>query len=1049
MRLWAKFVAILAACFSVCAATATAQQYPHSKLFKSTRALLALARVRGSHDFGVIIASGPGANDRVAAAILAAGGKVERQVDAVDYLRASLPLSKVEPIANLPDVVAIDADAPITDLNVASSNATAASPSPSPKPARTEKDEAPLLHPYLPGIDMGTYRLRAAHPTFDGRGATVALIDSTPDFLLPEFAHAKRLDGHDVPKIVDMLTSTDSKTEEPDYSEWINMSTIVNAVGDSFSINGINYTSPKDGSFRFGYIRNTPLFQALIGKLLDPQPSPKPKKNAPLFAVLWDERSNNVWVDTSNNHDFSKAAALTDYAVHHDYGTFAIRPKDAEARKTIGFVVQTDRVRHSVAILLGAGDHATGAGGSAVGAGLNHGSFDNIAPGARLLSLSPNYNSHGLIEAVIEAEQDPRVDLVCIEVISAEEYGLKDGRFTQSVIYDRLVKRYNKPILQPADNDKGLSKVEEAGIPDDVLSIGAYQSQDSYRIDAGIDVPLRDNLHFVSAYGPANNGAFKPTILAPSGYVSLGLGYEASRALKGVYNLPPGYQMFGGTSQATPTAAGAVAILMSAARQTGFAFTVPHLVRALENTARYLTTLPAYKQGPGLIQVDRAYAELARLASHEPDTIVLRAPIQTIVSRFLPTPDIGVGLYEREGWAPGMRGVRTLELTRTSGVRGDKQFDVELVDNDGTFVLPSLVHLKLDVPTDISATVAPLSAGVHSAILRLLDPSTGDAVLNAYLAVVAAEQFTSANNYTVMRHFTVGRPGDSSVFVNVPEGAQALRVDLQAHRQLDFEPILPDATEAGLPTNSYLGGSQINSGVFSYFFPHPQAGVWELELQDLNDTFAHEKNQQHPLRASPVELTASIIDVSATNSGSQLVVQSNGASIPNAIFTREAASFAQHSGVIHKGQQIVYSVDVPEGATRVGARLESTSGASSDLDLYIFDCTKKCRLKYRTANYDGHNEASVESPARGKWKIVIDAYATPNEGTSYRYTDYVTSPLVAIHTQLGRHVGSLFSLGLIGNDMGLYDNEEGGGPVEPRKGQNPITVTTFPLLGGR
>jgi hypothetical protein len=379
-------------------------------------------------------------------------------------------------------------------------------------------------------------------------------------------------------------------------------SVTVRTTGGTFRFDGADYVAPRDGSFRLGFIHNTPIFAELV----DPTVLPKPKKGVRLFAVLWDEGSNTVWIDTNGDRDFRDDRALTDFAVHRDFSTFSVHVDDPLARPTIGVAVQTDRRRHSVAILLGDADHATGAAGSAIGERLNNGAYDNIAPAARLISIDPDYSSHGLIEAVIDAELDPRVDLVCLEAVSAESYGFKDGRFTQSVIYERLARKYRKPIVQPADNTKGLSQVEEAGVPEDVVSVGAYQSKESYRIDWGIDVAHRDNLHFVSAFGPSNDGGFKPTILAPSGYVSLDTGFAAAPALKGAYNLPPGYQMFSGTSQATPTAAGAIAILMSAAKQSGIVFTVPHLIKALEDTARFMPSIPAYQQGPGLIPIGPA-----------------------------------------------------------------------------------------------------------------------------------------------------------------------------------------------------------------------------------------------------------------------------------------------------------------------------------------------------------------------------------------------------------------------------------------------------------
>ena len=45
--------------------------------------------------------------------------------------------------------------------------------------------------------------------------------------------------------------------------------------------------------------------------------------------------------------------------------------------------------------------------------------------------------------------------------------------------------------------------------------------------------------------------------------------WQAGGPVAGTYALPPGYAMFNGTSMASPQAAGAAALLVSAAKQAG------------------------------------------------------------------------------------------------------------------------------------------------------------------------------------------------------------------------------------------------------------------------------------------------------------------------------------------------------------------------------------------------------------------------------------------------------------------------------------------------
>src|SRR5919202_1218128 len=64
--------------------------------------------------------------------------------------------------------------------------------------------------------------------------------------------------------------------------------------------------------------------------------------------------------------------------------------------------------------------------------------------------------------------------------------------------------------------------------------------------------------------------------------------------------------MLQGTSMASPQAAGAAALLVSAAKQAGVQSQPAQLRQALTSTARFLPRYGAYEQGNGLINVGAA-----------------------------------------------------------------------------------------------------------------------------------------------------------------------------------------------------------------------------------------------------------------------------------------------------------------------------------------------------------------------------------------------------------------------------------------------------------
>ncbi len=156
-------------------------------------------------------------------------------------------------------------------------------------------------------------------------------------------------------------------------------------------------------------------------------------------------------------------------------------------------------------------------------------------------------------------------------------------------------------------------------------------------------------------------------------------------------------------------------------------------------------------------------------------------------------------------------------------------------------------------------TVHPTSAGTHSAILNLDDPATTGIDKQTLNTVVAAEQFTAANNYSIAHSGTIGRNQAISYFFNVPAGVPALKVDLVGGgstpgagqiRFLRFHPY-----GIGLEDNSSLSCYNPSSGSCSgsptsRTQGNPQAGVWEVTV---------EARRTSDMANAPYTLTTSIL----------------------------------------------------------------------------------------------------------------------------------------------------------------------------------------------
>jgi subtilisin family serine protease len=315
------------------------------------------------------------------------------------------------------------------------------------------------------------------------------------------------------------------------------------------------------------------------------------------------------------------------------------------------------------------------------------------------------------------------VDVVLIEASFPPQDGdhLKDGRSVLGTLMSRLSRRYSKPSFWTANNDPSMSSIVDPSIAPETISVGAYDSSESMHVHFGMKLPWRDALHQVGSEGPAGNGAAKPDLLAPSMMIGPRDGYldsDAINSLPGLYQLPGGYMVSGGTSAATPIASGAAAVLVSAAKQSGLPHDAASIKHALVTSARYLANAGSYQQGAGLMRVGAAWEQLKSQAEAKPLVVDVRAPVNTASSHLLAPPNQGAGLFEREGWRAGQSGVRRVTLTRRNGPAGVLRFATRWQGNrDGAFSVAPGVELPLNKPVEVQVAIALKAEGVYSATL--------------------------------------------------------------------------------------------------------------------------------------------------------------------------------------------------------------------------------------------------------------------------------------------------------------------------------------------
>jgi hypothetical protein len=550
------------------------------------------------------------------------------------------------------------------------------------------------------------------------------------------------------------------------------------------------------------------------------------------------------------------------------------------------------------------------------------------------------------------------------------------------------------------------------------IGVGGHESKENFFRNHGVRVQHDDNLLITGGYGPMGNGAFGADIISPSNYVSTARGWDETRPIAGFYRLPPGYTIAGGTSTATPTAAGAVALLISAARQSGIKHDALRIRHAIISSARYVTHIPAYKQGSGVINVAGAWEVLKALdRAPDPVTIVARAPVRHSFSHTLPTPHEGVGVYERGGWTAGQSGERTITFTRTSGPRRAMTFALNWIGNDDqTFSAPASVTLPLNRPVDVKVRIAPAAAGAHAAILTLDHPDVPGHAHRMLATIVVGESLHAGNQYSVEQKVEVPRPEMRSFFYDVPPGVNALRVDIdQPGRELAVAMVRPDTRTANAARVAAVRDASAGNppprgaGRATYLVMDPMPGVWEVRLSDLEDVRAIDRMQAEsdepvpPTRATLTvsalavqpALTASAAELAPNGSGSthDVTLTNRMAGFEGGLSTLALGAARREQRAIRNGEQLRYEIDVPAGSAMLLVRASEVSDPTADLDLYVLDCTgKECRTPRTDSDPVGDEIVTVQHPAAGRWSVVVDGTSVPSGSTRFAYLDVVLNP---------------------------------------------------------
>lgn len=307
-------------------------------------------------------------------------------------------------------------------------------------------------------------------------------------------------------------------------------------------------------------------------------------------------------VDTTETGDMSKSQPMTNYHVHLQFSRFS--QIDA-----LNYCVNIYDEGNVLSIVVDAGAHGSHVAGIVGAFDPGAEELNGVAPGAQIVSLKIGDSrlgsmetGAGLMRGLIEAVRC-KCDIINMSYGEATSWD-DQGSFIK--LANEVVNKHGIIFVSSAGNNgPALSTVGcPGGTSTCCIGVGAYLTQSLMGVAYSMTQPSVATNYTWSSCGPALDGALGVSVMAPGGAVTSVPNWTLKRN-----------QLMNGTSMSSPNAAGCIALLLSAAKQTGMKVTPIRMRRAIENSALYIPSIDKLGQGHGLIQVVGAWEILSSSAS--------------------------------------------------------------------------------------------------------------------------------------------------------------------------------------------------------------------------------------------------------------------------------------------------------------------------------------------------------------------------------------------------------------------------------------------------
>ncbi len=467
-----------------------------------------------------------------------------------------------------------------------------------------------MLAGLLPLSSLGVDTFRLNHPTYDGRGVVIGILDSGVDAGVPGLAETSIGQA----KILDLRDFSGEGRVPLEQISQPSSDTL--AIGGRLLSGFGRVARLSRGPYYVGVFRELPLGR---GRAADVNGNGTNTDTFPLVVA----KSSSGWfvvTDSDGDASFANENPVRDYAVGRETFVFRSGPGSAvTGPMTLAVNLTEERRRPVLDLYFDNSSHGTHVAGIAAGHNMfDVAGFDGVAPGAQILGLKIANNARGGITvtgsilramnyAADYAQQRSLPLVLNLSFGVGNEY---EGAAAIDSLVDEFALKHPEVlyVISAGNDGPGLSTAGFPGSSERALSVCALLPG----VYAKLPRPGEELAPDVIAWWSARGGEVtKPDVCAPG------------IAFSNVPRWNTGEEIQPGTSFAAPQVAGAAALLQSALAERGRRARSVDLTRALMNTAGRPAGATVLDVGAGVPNVEAAYRWL--MASHQAGVYSVRA----------------------------------------------------------------------------------------------------------------------------------------------------------------------------------------------------------------------------------------------------------------------------------------------------------------------------------------------------------------------------------------------------------------------------------------